>query len=197
MSQFCFLKEIIYYFNFTIGEKIMKLLISIALLSLALTSFSGCSQSTDPQPNNTQTKTAQNNGSQANGQSEMLRSASITASKSDDPKALPSKVNDGDSTSTWNSGGNAPQWIQFDLGQTSSVSKLRLNISQEPAGRTVHEVYGGETSDKLELLGTLDGVTKDDQWIELPISQTKPRYIRIVTTTSPSWVSWREIQILK
>ena len=166
--------------------------ITFILLFIAL--FSGCADNDISQQHNSQSINV--NVAVNSNQASTIKPASITASKSDST-GLPSKASDNDFTTVWNSGGGAPQWIQFDLGQASSVSKIRLNISQEPAGRTVHEIYGGTMPDKLDLLGTLDNNTKDNQWIELSLSNKSIRYLKVNTTISPSWISWREIEIVK
>jgi hypothetical protein len=122
--------------------------------------------------------------------------SAVTASSSatTDP---PSRVIDGDLSTTWNAGGFAPRWIQLDLGQQYAISKVRLNVAQTPAGHTTHQVYGGSTPNNLSLIGTLDGMTQDGQWLELVSSANNIRYLRISTVASPSWVSWSEIQVFR
>jgi hypothetical protein len=56
----------------------------------------------------------------------------------------------------------------------------------------------GPTPAELYLLQTFAGRTADGQVLEF--SPDAPaqnvRYVRVVTTLSPSWVSWREIEVL-
>jgi hypothetical protein len=59
----------------------------------------------------------------------------------------------------WNAGSFTPQWVQLDLCQASTVSKVRLLTAQYPAGHTTHQIHGGATPDNLSLLGTVDGNT--------------------------------------
>jgi hypothetical protein len=122
--------------------------------------------------------------------------ASATASSST-PADLPKLAFDGDVTTVWNAGASAPSWIQLDLGQPVTISKVRLNVAQNPNGPTTHEISGGPTPDSLTLIGTLDGNTTDEQWLELNQSANNVRYVKIETTKSPSWVAWREIEIYK
>jgi hypothetical protein len=44
----------------------------------------------------------------------------------------------------------------------------------------------------------LSGNTQDMQWLEVDVPDPKPtgRYLRVLTTESPSWVAWREIVVL-
>jgi hypothetical protein len=110
---------------------------------------------------------------------------------------LPARATDGDVTTVWNAGAFAPAWIQLDLGQPGSVSKVRLNVSQVPSGPSTHVIAGGPTPEALVPIGTIDGDTSDNQWLELAVPATNVRYLRISTTKSPSWVSWREIEVYK
>lgn len=122
--------------------------------------------------------------------------ASATASSST-PADLPKRAFDGDVTTAWSAGAFVPCWIQLDLGRPVTISRVRLNVLQTPPGPTTHEVSGGPTPDSLTLIGTLDGHTTDDQWLELNQSANNVRYVKIETLKSPSWVAWREIEIYK
>jgi RHS repeat-associated protein len=95
----------------------------------------------------------------------------------------------------WSAGDYAPQWIQVDLGQVRTISRVRLLVDQSPSGHTTHQVYGGATPDNLSLLGTFDGDTVFHQWLELAVSASNIRYIKVSTTLSSSWVGWAEIEV--
>ena len=107
---------------------------------------------------------------------------------------------DGDLGNLWNSGGDAIQWIEIDLGTEYDISEIRLTTSQYPEGRTVHQIKGkGPGSDDLFiLLYTFDGNTNDgDELVFSPdVALEGIRFIRIETVVSPSWVAWREIEII-
>jgi hypothetical protein len=87
-----------------------------------------------------------------------------------------------------------PGWIQLDLGQPATISKVRLYTEQYPPGPTTHQILGGLTPDNLAPLGTLDGDTTSGQWLELQV-KGQVRFLRVVTVKSPSWVGWREIEV--
>ena len=97
-------------------------------------------------------------------------------------------------------GAFAPQWIQVDLGANYVIAEVRLLPSQSPAGETIHRllVKGLATNNEYELLHTFEGVTTDSRWLilKLPEPLRGIRYIRIETTSSPSWVSWREFEVI-
>ena len=107
---------------------------------------------------------------------------------------------DGDTGSLWSSGNDAPQWIEIDLGQAYEIGGVRLLISQYPAGNTIHRVLGkGPGADELFLEMTrFEGFTEDGQWLEF--SPEEPwaglQHIRVETAASPSWVAWREIEVI-
>jgi hypothetical protein len=117
----------------------------------------------------------------------------------------PERVADGNSSTVWNAGGSPRQWIQLDLGRTVALSKIRLLTHQVPAGLTTHEIWVGQSPspDRQRLVRILTGWTADSQWLEhtpgdLPGDRLgNVRYVRIVTAGSPSWVSWREIEVFQ
>jgi hypothetical protein len=98
----------------------------------------------------------------------------------------------------WGSGAFAPQWVQIDLGQPYTIKVLRLTASQFPPGNTVHQVYVGGETGNLRLVYTFNTYTKSDQVLVFkpdPLLEGV-QFIRILTTDSPSWVSWKEVEIL-
>jgi hypothetical protein len=113
---------------------------------------------------------------------------------------LPAMAVDGHSGTWWGAGAPPPQWIEADLGQDSTIVEVRLLISQSPEGETVHRLLarGSGADSTYVLLHTFEGVTADSQ--QLTFTLTEPlkgiRYVRIETISSPSWVSWREIEIV-
>ena len=106
---------------------------------------------------------------------------------------------DGNSDTIWNSGAGPEQWIQIDLGQPTAVRAIRLTIAQYPAGETVHQIWAGASEDSLALLHEFRGFTKDPDTLEFspPSSVANIRFIRIVTPKSPSWVAWREVEVIR
>ena len=106
----------------------------------------------------------------------------------------PANTLDGSEETLWNSGADAQQWIEFDLGTPTDVDLIRLLVSQYPGGVTRHEVYAGAHEDPGRFIATIEGETNDRDRLEVEIGATV-RYIRILTTSSPSWVAWFEIEV--
>jgi hypothetical protein len=105
---------------------------------------------------------------------------------------------DGDLGTWWSAGRLPPNWIQIDLGQAKTVTEVRLVLEQWPAGITDHQIWGGTDTGSLSLLHEFKGYTQDPETLEFKPDPpwTNIRYIKILTTESPSWTSWREVQIL-
>ncbi|HET6846477.1 MAG TPA: cellulase family glycosylhydrolase [Anaerolineales bacterium] len=105
---------------------------------------------------------------------------------------------DGNPETIWSSGLDAPQWIQIDLGQPVSIASIRLTVSQFPEGPTTHQVWVGADPNMLKLVHQFSGFTKDPEVLTFsPASNLNGvRFVRILTQASPSWVAWREIEVL-
>ncbi len=107
---------------------------------------------------------------------------------------------DGNPGTLWGSGLDAPQWIEIDLGAPVTVARIRLTVAQYPEGPTDHRVLvrGPNPADPWVLVGEPNGATHDSQVIDVAggAPWTNVRYVRIETVSSPSWVSWREVEVL-
>jgi hypothetical protein len=104
---------------------------------------------------------------------------------------------DGDWWSYWNSGDYPPQWIEVDLGSVRSVGEIDLGITQLPDSQTIHRLYGrSSTADPWTLLREFNGFTVDQQQLQYVAAVPQQiRYVRVETTSSLSWVGWREIAV--
>ncbi len=114
------------------------------------------------------------------------------------PDQTPQKAVDGDPNTQWSAGAYPAQWIEIDLGASYSIGEIRLTVGQWPAGQTVHQVWVGTSRETLQLVDEFKGKEFDfDVLNYVPTaSLVNIRFVRIVTTESPSWVSWREIEVL-
>ena len=109
-----------------------------------------------------------------------------------------SDASDGSADTCWSAGSGAEQWIQIDLGKPTSVKMVRLVISQYPEGQTDHQLWAGASPDRLTMIHEFKGYTKDPDVLEYspPSPLIDIRFIKLVTIQSPSWVAWREIEVL-
>ncbi len=111
---------------------------------------------------------------------------------------VPGRATDGVSSNAWIASGYAPQWIEVDLGTAVPLKKVRMLVSQNPAGQTTHVVTGGLSPAPTGVLQTVSRNTVDGQWLEVSLdTAVSVRYIRITTTGSPSWVSWHELEFYR
>jgi len=122
----------------------------------------------------------------------------ITASGFYGDGYTPAMAIDGNPSTAWDN--TLPtQWIEVDLGAPVVLRSIRMLINQQPNGQTTHVITGGVSPAPTNVLQTLSGATADQQWLTFTPSNPLPptRYIRITTTVSPSWVSWRELEFYK
>ncbi|MGB5435714.1 MAG: discoidin domain-containing protein [Maribacter sp.] len=108
----------------------------------------------------------------------------------------PEMAVDGDVVSQWGSGQNPTQWIEIDLEMVYDLYEITLRVAQYPSGNTTHIVEASIDGTAWDTLQTFSGETKEDDVLVHELSTVTPyRFIRITTTDSPSWVSWKEIEV--
>jgi hypothetical protein len=90
------------------------------------------------------------------------------------------------------------QWIEIDLGNPFTIGEIRLTVGQWPDGETLHQLWVGTSLDAMQQAFEFSGHEFDFDVLHYvpPTALSKIRYVRIVTTESPAWVSWREIEVL-
>ncbi len=128
----------------------------------------------------------------------IARNEPISASKTFSNN-LPEMATDGNFDTIWNSD-FPPQWIEVNLQEPFSIWLIRMAVSQFPEGQTVHRLWGKgpNIGQNYQLLHEFNGFTKDPQVLEYisPTPLTNLQFIKIETMVSPSWVGWREIDIV-
>jgi hypothetical protein len=110
----------------------------------------------------------------------------------------PRRAADGAFGTIWQSGAGPSQWIEFTLSAPSTLRTIRLTVAQYPAGSTTHVVLVGSSEASLHRVHVFRGPTKDGQTLTwTPGSALRGiRVVRILTTRSPSFVAWREIELI-
>ena len=105
---------------------------------------------------------------------------------------------DGDPNTQWSAGAFPMQWIQIDLGGNYQVGEIRLTVGQWPAGQVDHQLWVGKNMDTMQMVYEFSGQAYDFDILDYApeTRMDNIRYVRVVTTESPSWVSWREIEVL-
>jgi hypothetical protein len=110
----------------------------------------------------------------------------------------PSNAVDDNSGTQWGAGAPPVQWIEVDLQGTYSISEIRLQVAQYPAGNTIHRVQARSSSDgAYTTVHEFNGFTQDNDWLmftlDAPLENVAQ--LRIQTIGSPSWVAWKEVQV--
>jgi hypothetical protein len=105
---------------------------------------------------------------------------------------------DGDLGTLWNSGSDPTQWIEIDLGAEYDIQGISMTTSQYPEGRTIHRISGKGASGQFVELTSFDGNTIDGQTLVFEPAEPLQniRFIRVETVLGPSWVAWREIEVI-
>jgi len=124
--------------------------------------------------------------------------AAVTVSQAPLPGEEPPNAVDEDTASQWGSGGDAPQWIEVDLGGPHTVRQIRLLVAQYPAGETYHRVLVAGPAHTFTVATEFIKNTDDNEWLEFSPATPLPdvQYVRIETVRSPSWVAWKEVQVI-
>ena len=108
----------------------------------------------------------------------------------------PAKAVDGSSSTNWGAGDFPPQWLQIDLGQEYDVGTIKLVVGQYPDGATAHTLEAKSATGTWELLKNFSQTTNDNDVLTYQSTTANSfRYIRITTTSSPSWVAWKEVEV--
>jgi dipeptidyl aminopeptidase/acylaminoacyl peptidase len=129
----------------------------------------------------------------------LARGRPVTASYSWADSAPSFAVDGQGATGLWWGSYYAPQWIEVDLGQPSTIRRIELTVAQNPPGQTVHIVSGRDTKGKLHQLRVIARETADNDVLVLKPKQPWHGItaVRVTTVLSPSWVAWKEIRVLR
>jgi len=136
-------------------------------------------------------------GDLTGGADNLAEGAKVTASSAV-VDAPPERTIDGDPDTLWTAGAGPPAWIEIDLGAEHAVAEVRLMVAQSPPGPTHHRVgCRAAASGATTVLGDVQQPTADAEVLVIrPASPVTCRYVRVETSMSPSWVAWREIEVV-
>jgi hypothetical protein len=135
----------------------------------------------------------------------LSKSAAVTASRFCDPRLwyctrygsivdqTNSLIDPDNSGLGWHSAAFAPQYIQLDLSEKYQISCVRLKVDMSPHGQTHHSLWAGDNLNQLRVVKELINETAPNRpWLNLTFNPPldEVRYLRLTTTTSPSWIAW-------
>lgn len=108
------------------------------------------------------------------------------------PEEPPGAAVDGDPTTQWGAGAEPTQWIEIDLGESVAIGQISLTVAQFPGGITRHLV----DIDGQRVWAFENDTTEGDILSYAFAAPVTGQVIRITTISSPSWVAWKEIEVL-
>jgi hypothetical protein len=113
------------------------------------------------------------------------------------PESPGSRAVDGSAATIWNSGTSPPAWIEVQLAGPSAVKEIRLVVGQFPNGHTIHHLLV-RTAAGVQEVRRLDGDTVDGQVLSWkpPAPLSGVVAVRVETDASPSFVAWKEIEVI-
>ncbi len=106
-----------------------------------------------------------------------------------------SNLTDGNINTLWNSGKFPTQSFTLDLNEIKTFNTIELYANQSPTGLSTHKIYIGNNLNSLKLIKTISQITSNTDILDIFIENNQARYIKIITTKGPSWVSWKEIKV--
>ena len=115
------------------------------------------------------------------------------------PSNPASNVNDA-SPAHWNAANVPPQYVQLALKEPSTIRRFVLVVAQDPAGKSVHELWVRKLGGTLQRVHVFEGVTKEGD--VLVYEPTQPLVdidlVRVVTTSLAGglWPAWHEIELI-
>lgn len=106
-----------------------------------------------------------------------------------------------DNTNTaWQAGGSPAQTLWYEFPRGVGIGRIRLTPSQYPVcANTTHEIWGGTGPADLSRMAVYTGNTCDNQAFEITEfwRNNDIRRLEVRTLSSPSWVSWREVEVYR
>lgn len=125
------------------------------------------------------------------------RGATATASRSL-PGHPPAHALDGRET-TWESGTDAPGWIDIVLEAPARLGRVTLWLAQYPEGETRHRVVARLADGTRLLVGDRTARTREAERLSFALPGGVPDVvgIRAEVVRSPSWVSFHDVELLR
>jgi hypothetical protein len=120
-------------------------------------------------------------------------SASATLSSGDAMRA-----GDGSTCTEWNAGGFAPASVTLDLGTPTRIDAIVLVPEMSPGGRVRHEIAFSDDGRSFQVGHRVEAPMQTRVPVELPLPRPeRARFVRVTTTSSPSFVAWREVALFR
>ncbi len=110
----------------------------------------------------------------------------------------PKAAFDGSTCTVWNAGNFAPQSITVDLGVPTNIDAIVLVPEMSPNGRVRQRIDLSDDGVTFASAHRIDAPMAAGAPVELVMpKRERARFMRVVSDTSPSWIGWREIGIVR
>lgn len=103
-------------------------------------------------------------------------------------------VLDLDLSTTWTAEGDAPQWIEFHLGEPVFISSIRVAMSEHASGIAVHDFRAGAHDNPGRSVGSMEVEAGLGTGFEVFVDYVA-EFVRITTTSSTGPITWADVEI--
>ncbi|MEZ4389605.1 MAG: discoidin domain-containing protein [Polyangiales bacterium] len=109
------------------------------------------------------------------------------------------RANDGNRCTGWNAGTYPQRWWQVDLREVMPIRGITLIPDQSPSpANVVHVVSVSSNGSSFTNVRTISQVMSNGGTYSFDFGQNvSARYVRVTTTSSPSWVAWSEVGVFR
>jgi hypothetical protein len=126
------------------------------------------------------------------------RRVSASAEESDDYSAR--RVTDGSDATWWSAAAGPPQWVEVDLEEERTVSRVEIRIGHvSPPGPQTHRVYVRSDSGPGpgRLVGEVSADAAQGDWLAVELgTESGVRIVRVETVAMDGWVIIHEVRVL-
>jgi hypothetical protein len=109
--------------------------------------------------------------------------------------AAPPFANDGNLCTAWNAGNYAPRWWAVDLGAVRTFRGVTLVAEMLPNGAVTHLIEVSANGSSYTAVRTVSQTMVNAGLYTFDLGSVTGRYVRISSTSSPSWIAWREVSV--
>lgn len=110
----------------------------------------------------------------------------------------PKAAFDGSTCTVWNAGNFAPQSITVDLGTQTNIDAIVLVPEMSPNGQVRQRIELSDDGVTFASAHRIEAPMASGAAVELVMpKRERARFMRVVSDSSPSWIAWREIGVVR
>ena len=124
----------------------------------------------------------------------------VTASAEESAEYSARKAVDGSDATWWSAAEGPPQWIEIDLGDPATISRVDVLIGNvSPPGPQTHQVRVRSSNEAGpgRLVGEVSADARQGDWLTIELDAVPDvRHVRVETVAMDGWVIIHEIRVL-